>query len=294
MMQNNPKSATSWINTISQIDIPILASTREHITKLRSNMECIDLRDLAFVIGHDPLLSLKMLKHQAVRRSPQQTTDITNIEKVLLMIGVKEFFEIIRDCTILEEELSKNTDTLQICLKTCARAYYAAQLAETMSKFRRDIDPKEIITAALLHETAEVLLWLAAPELMLEIRDTLKNNPEIRSKTTQKKVLGCTVNELQQELITHWHLPKILLHLIDESYINDPRVILVLTSTSIARHTEWSWNQELNYIDIEKSAKLLQISNDEAHTVIVNTALKTAKEWRWYQIETAAARIIEY
>ncbi len=293
-MQNNPRSVSSWINTLSQIDIPILASTREHITKLRSNMECIDLRDLAFIIRHDPLLSLKMLKHQALRRSHQQTTDITSIEKVLLMIGVKEFFEIIRDCTILEEELSKNADILQTCLKTCARAYYAAQLAETMSKFRRDIDPKEIITAALLHETAEILLWLAAPGLMLKIRDTLKNNPEIRSKTTQKEVLGCTVNELQQELITHWHLPKIMLHLINESDTNDPRVILVLTSTSIARHTEWSWNQELNHIDTEKLARILHISNDEAHAIIVNTALKIAKEWRWYQIETAAARIIEY
>ncbi|QZA81006.1 HDOD domain-containing protein [Deefgea piscis] len=294
MMQNNPKNLASWINIISHVEIPILASTKEHITKLRSNMDCIDLRDLAYVIGHDPLLSLKMLKYQVHRRSQQQVTDITNIEKVLLMIGIKEFFEIIRDCQILEEELSQNTDTLQTCLKTCARAYYAAQLAETMSKSRRDIDPKEIITAALLHETAEILLWLAAPELMLKIRDSLKNNPEIRSKSIQKEILGCTVNELQQELIIHWHLPKILLHLVDESYVNDPRVLLVLVSTSIARHTEWSWNQELNYMDIEKCAQILHISNDEAHTIIVNTALRTAKEWNWYQVETAAARIIEY
>ena len=55
MMQNNPKNLASLINIISHVEIPILACTKEHVTKLRNNMDCIALRDLAYVIGHDQI-----------------------------------------------------------------------------------------------------------------------------------------------------------------------------------------------------------------------------------------------
>jgi HD-like signal output (HDOD) protein len=276
------------------MDLPILKTTHDKIIEQQKNIDNLDLRDIALLIRHDPLLCLKLLRHQENSRSLQQTTDVTTIEKVLLMIGITGFFKAFSATQHLEDSFIKNHLALEACRQTCARAFLASQLADAMSKYRRDIDPNEIVTAALLHETAEILLWQSAPELMLEIKDALRNNALLRSKEAQVRSLGCTVNELQQQLSKQWHLPKILSHLTDEDYLDEARVKIVHLATAIARHTELTWNSEHNIHDLKQCAEFLSITQDEAHQLITTTALLTAKQWRWYGIQPSAARLIEH
>jgi HD-like signal output (HDOD) protein len=294
MTKKYPNNLEAWVSLISSIEIPILKATHTYIVEQQKNINNLDLRDIAMLIRHDPLLSLRLLKLQEDQRSQLQTTDITTIEKVLLMIGIAGFFREFGNTHHLEDTLITNTTALEACHQTCARAFFASQLADAMSKYRRDIDPNEIITAALLHETAEILMWQTAPELMLEIRDALRIDPTLRSKDIQKQLLGCTLNELQQQLSDQWHLPKILSHLADDAFLKEPRVKIVQLATSIARHTEWTWHSDYNMIDLENCADFLKINCDEAHQLIVNAALLSAKQWRWYGVQPSAAKLVEY
>ncbi|WP_051534847.1 HDOD domain-containing protein [Deefgea rivuli] len=294
MLKKYPNHLDAWVSLLSSVEIPILATTHEKITEQQKNIGNLDLRDIAILIRHDPLLSLKLLKHQENKRSLQQTADVTTIEKILLMIGITGFFRTFGGSPHLENMLQKNEVALHACHQTCARAFFASQLAEAMGKYRRDIDPNEIVTAALLHETAEILLWQAAPELMLEIKSAMRSDSTLRSKDIQKQILGCTVNELQQQLSKLWHLPKILVHLADEDFSDEPRVKIVQLATGIARHSEWAWNTEYNQQDLIKCADFLKISLEEAHQIIVTTAVYTAKHWRWYGVQPSIARLVEY
>lgn len=294
MTKKYPDSLEAWVSLIANLEIPILTATHSYILEQQKNIDTLDLRDIAILIRHDPLLSLRLLKHQENKRSQQQTADITTIEKILLMIGIAGFFRAFGNTPHLEDTLIKNAAALEACHQTCARAFFAAQLADAMGKYRRDIDPNEVVTAALLHETAEILLWQTAPELMLQIKEALKTDPTLRSKDIQKQLLGCTLNELQQQLSAQWHLPKILSHLADDAFLKEPRVKIVQLATSIARHTEWRWYSEYNMIDLEECAEFLKIDCDEAHQLIINTALFSAKQWRWYGVQPSAARLLEH
>lgn len=292
MPNNYPRHIDSWIDLLSRLEIPILKQTNVQINKLQQNIDSIDLRDLSILIRHDPLLSLKLLKHQETKRRLTQTTDVTTIEKVLLMIGIRGFFNAFGGTHHIEDILLNKPLAIDGCHQSCYRAFFASQVADQMSKHRRDLDPNEIITAALLHETAEILLWQLAPELLSQIKDKLKKNRELRSRDVQNEILGCTLNDLQQRLCTLWNLPKILIHLASEQFENEPRVQLVKLATSIARHTEWDLKSEYYQTDIKTAAEFLEITPDEAHKLVVNAALSTAKDWEWYEVQPTAARLI--
>ncbi len=293
MKKKYPDNIESWLALLTNMEIPILKVTHGKIVELQQDINNIDLRDLSVLIRHDPLLSIKLLKHQETKRSQHQVTDVTTIEKVLLMIGITGFFRSFGGSPHLEDSLGHNQAAIDACHQTCARAYFASQLADSMGKYRRDIDPNEIVTAALLHETAEIILWQIAPELMNEIKEALKSNSNIRSKDIQRRVLGCSINELQQRISSQWNLPRILSHLANEDFTEEPRVMLVQLATSIARHTELTWNSNLIQEDLKKCADFLKIEVDEAHNLVTSTALFAAKQWQWYGTQPAAARIIE-
>jgi HD-like signal output (HDOD) protein len=292
MIKKYPNNIESWLSLLSNLEIPILKHTHDQIIKHQQNIDNIDLRDLSILIRHDPLLSLKLLKHQEKKRSFNQTTDITTIEKVLLMIGIKGFFNSFGGTQHIEDTIGQNSAAIEDCHKTCYRAYFASQLADSMGKYRRDLDPNEIVTAALLHETAEILLWQIVPELMINMKEKLSNNRELRSKDIQNETLGCNFNELQQRLCSLWNLPKILTHLANEDCADEPRVKLVKLATSIARHTEWSIYTDFYLKDLSNTADFLKIDEDEAHRLVVSTAIYTAKHWDWFGVQPTAARLI--
>ena len=294
MQKKYPNNLDAWVNLICSTEIPILRSTHTKISEQQKKIDKLNLRDISILIRHDPLLCIKLFNHQETKRRLQQITDVTTIEKTLLMIGITGFFRAFGESTLLENKLAQNNEAIEACHQTCSRAFFASQLAEAMGKYRRDIDPNEVAMAALLHETAEILLWQVAPELMSEIEINMWSDSALKSKHIQKQILGCTINELQQQLSMQWRLPEILTHLVDENFFEEPRVRIVQLATAIARHSEWSWNKENNIKDLAECAYFLKISAEEAHQIIIKTSIQTAKHWIWYEVQPAAARLVEY
>lgn len=282
---------SSWISYFSQQEIPILAFSVKKMRELQHNIDNIGIRDIANLIRHDPLLSLRLVRHMESHRHTSQVTDVTTLDRILLMIGLGGFFRSYGQSSILEAQLQNYPEALAGCKNVCARAYLSARIAEGISTRRNDLDPDEITTAALLHNTAEILLWIEAPALAAKIHTLLKNNSGMRSRDAQKQVLGITLHELHLGLVQAWRLPKLMQHLQDDRFANEPRVQTVAVATSLARHLNNGWLDPGLPDDYQDMSNLMNASPTTAYSLIQKIALQVAREWIWFGTQPVAAML---
>jgi HD-like signal output (HDOD) protein len=285
-------SLNQWIAYLSVQTPPILTQTRQQMNACQQRIDELDLHEIGALIRHDPLLTLNVLRYQEEHRQSRQITDITTIERVLLMIGVAGFFRLFGAIDSIEAQQDIQKVSILGAHRTCSRSHLAACFAETLGKQRRDIEPNEVVTAALLHDTAETLLWLASPRQMMEIQEMLRANPSLRSNDVQIQILGCKINDIQRALVEKWHLPHTLLHLIDDKFAQEPRVHIVNLAVAMARHLEKGWDSPFLRNDIAQCAVLFNTEPDFIYADIRNTALHAARSWHWYGERPAAALLI--
>ena len=278
----------SWVKHFSQQEIPVLSYTLERMHDMQSRIDDIGVRDVAHLIQHDPLLSLKLVRHLENHRHAVQVTDVTTLDRILLMVGLGGFFRSFGHSLTLENRLASQPEALAGCRRVCSRAYLAAKFAELIGNRRHDLDPEEVTTATLLHNTAETLLWADAPVLATQIATMLDSNPGMRSRDAQRQVLGITLHELHMELLSAWHLPKLMQHLQDERYANEPRVRTVSVATALARHLNTSWNDSGLPDDYQTVANLIGTDPETAYRLIQRQAISVAREWQWFGTPPAA------
>lgn len=279
----------SWVNYFTQLELPVLQYTLDQIHQMQGQLDDVGIRDITQLIQHDPLLSLHLVRYLESRRHSAQITDVTTLDRVLLMIGIGGFFRAFGKSPTLETQLVNCYPGLQRCRRACARAFLAAKLAEAIAVRHYDIGPDEVVTATLLHNTAEILLWIAAPELASDIVQLQRAHPGMRSKTAQQQIIGITLSELQLELIRAWHLPQLLYRLIDDSHIDDPRVRIVAIATSLARHLDNSWNDAGLPDDYKDMANLIGSSPESAEALVKQIAIQAARSWHWFGTTPIAA-----
>ncbi len=282
----------SWVRHFSQQEIPVLKQTLEHMRLLNDRLDNISIRDIAALVRHDPLLSLRLIRYLELHRHTSQVTDVTTLDRILLMVGLNGFFRAFNHSITVEDKLANHPEALKGCLRVCSRAYLAASIADAIATRRHDVDPAEVTTIVLLHNIAEILLWTEAPALATRIAQLLQNNPGMRSRDAQQQVLGITLHELHLELLHTWHLPKLMLHLLDAHYSEEPRVRTVALATKLARHLHTSWQDAGLPDDYNDAANLIGIEPEAARVLIRSIALANAREWRWYGIAPIATRLI--
>jgi HD-like signal output (HDOD) protein len=294
MIADKKLDLNDWIIKLSAIDLPALQYTLDQMLNMQSRSDEISIREIAQLIKHDPLLTLRLIRYQQAHRSLAQHTDVNTIDRVLLMIGLGGFFREFGKMESIESRLSTNPEVLLRIRQMISRAYLAAKIADSLGSQRHDVDPTEVTTASLLHDLAEMLLCLTAPELTQQIAQNLHLTPGTRSYDAQKQVLGFTLNELQTELAQKWCLPSLLTHLMDERYIDDPRVRTVTIATSTARHLANSWQDAALPDDYQSIAYLLSCDIDYAYALVRNVSIQAAREWRWFSVLPAATRRPQY
>lgn len=293
-MLNTPlPNIQSWINHFSRQEIPILRASQEQIRQLHDKLDEVDIRDITQLIRHDPLLSLRLVRYLESHRHSRQITDVTTLDRVLLMIGLEGFFRSFGHSLILESQLAAYPDALAGCRHVCSRAYLAARIAEVIAMRRHDLDPKEITTAVLLHNTAEIMLWVEAPVLATRVAKLLHDTPGMRSRDAQRQVLGITLHELHLGLLQAWRMPQLMQHLLDERFAQEPRVQTALVATSTARHLSNSWDDPGLPDDFLNIGHLTGIAPDAACLLIQNLSIEVAREWRWYGVMPAACTLVQ-
>lgn len=250
----------AWTQYFKDAEIPIMASTARAIEEMRANEDDVDANALTAVIQSDPLMTLKLLAKVATLRRPGSMTETESVMTSLVLMGIAPFFRHFGPQLTVEDWLAdqpKAQKGLQLLLK---RAERAGQFALGFAIHRGDTDATIIHQAAFLNDFAEMLVWLHAPTLAVQIRDAQAADSTLRSNVIQRQVLGVEIADLRQSLMTLWRLPELLVHISDARHAERSNVKCVVLAVRLARHTAVDWDNAAIPDDVDDIAQLLNAS----------------------------------
>lgn len=267
-----------WMGRYAHAAVPVCARTGRELGALAGRLDSITPRDIWRVVQKDPLFALHVLRLLERRRGPRQQTEITTVERGVMMIGVGPFFAAFRGLPTVEALLAGRPQALAGFGRVLARARLAARFSHLWAQLRLDIEAGEIVVAALLHELAELLLWCFDSEAAERIAATLRAEPGLRSAEAQQRVLGYRLHELQLELARTWTLPGLLVELMDHAHAHGPRVRSVALATALARHAVNGWRDPALRDDYRSVAQLLRLPEREVRQRVRAVALEALVE----------------
>ncbi len=252
-------SVDEYVAFFSQQQIPVLKQSLRELDALKNDIDTINGRQLADVALGDPLMALRLLLILAKQQRKSLPHDITTIDHAIIMMGVTPFFDAFANLDTLEDRLADQPAALLGALKLVARSRRAAAFARDWAILRHDMEVEEITAAALLRNATEIMCWIFAPSLALEVTRMQTARPTVRSATVQRLVFGTTARDIQAQLIREWRMPALLITLLDETDVNNPRAQTVYLATRLARHLSKGWNDPAlndDFIAIEKLTRL--------------------------------------
>lgn len=280
-----PADLQQWVRFIAGLNLPVLRHTASSMIGLAENIEVVDPRAIADTVLSDPLMTLKVFAWSASVRSKRQVTDLETIEPILLMSGMESFFRYFETLETIEARLAGQPRALAGLLRAVSRAYRASAYARDWALRRRDLDTEVILIAALLHDFAELLMWLYVPEQALEIEERQRANPQLRSADAQRAVLGVRLADVEYELVRAWRLPELLISMMDDRHAEHPRVRNVVFAVNLARHSARGWDNPALPDDFVDIARLLNLSVDYVREMLVPAELLPG----WLAREQAAS-----
>lgn len=227
----------SWMALLGDPDLPVCQSTITALEALKATQEQVLPKDISTVVLRDPLMSLRVLRLLGdLRDQKRLRSDTTTIDHSLRMIGVSFFFSSFSELSSIEEVLAGNDTALAGFRRVARRGYIASHLAQEWAVDQYDMESEEVQVAALLHDVAEMLLWLRAPGAASEIDAIQEKNPDMRSAVAQNLVLGFPLRDAEHSLCDLWALPDLLTSLIGEKSLFSRRGETVALATRITRH----------------------------------------------------------
>jgi HD-like signal output (HDOD) protein len=251
-------------------EIPVMSVTANALEELRSIEDDVDARMINDVIAADPLATLKLLAHIARNQRGHRTTDVETVSQALVLMGITPFFRIFGAQPSIEQSLAGQPEALEGLHAVIRRAHRAAKFALGFAVHRFDHDAPVIYEAALLHDFAEMLLWLHAPQVALEIQRRQLVDPTLRSAVVQKELLGTTLSEIQHAMMLIWHLPELLVSITDDRHEEASQVRNVLLAIRLARHTAKGWDNPAVPDDIRDIAQLLTMGLGPTETLLLD------------------------
>lgn len=255
-----PRDVRAWASFFDPVALPVLAASAGEIEVLRAVEDEVDAHLLADAFGSDPLLLLKVMSHIARLRRGREGGEPETLTAALVMLGIPPFFRAFNSLTTVEECLSGRPEALLGFRRVLARSHRAAKFAMSFAVHRMDHDAAIIHEAALLHDFAELLIWLVAPDLALEIARRQMADPTLRSGVAQRNVLNIELCDLQHHLMVSWRLPSLLVQITDDHAQREtPQVANVRLAIRVARHSAQGWDNGALPDDFAEIGALLQL-----------------------------------
>lgn len=261
----HPRDLAGWVRYFQLVELPVLDCTAVALDEMRLNEDSVDARMLAEPIATDPLMTLKLLAYTGNLPRQRRLTDVETAREAIVLIGITPFFQTFGEQPTVEQHLCGQPEALAGLQGVLRRAHRAARFALGFAVHRGDHDAAVIHEAALLHDFAEMLLWLHAPALALEIQARQLADPTLRSSVAQRQLLGTTLVEVQHALMLAWRLPELLVHITDDRLESASQVRNVLLAIRVARHSARGWDNPALPDDVRDVSALLTMSPE--HTL---------------------------
>lgn len=264
-----PRDVSGWVTVLTRTDIPVLSSTAAALEELRPNEDAVDAHMLAEALAGDPLMTLKLLRHVSARRSSRSLSEPETVTEAVLMLGIPPFFNAFQGLSTIDDRLGLHADALAGAQSVLSRSERAARFALAFAVHRMDHDAAVIHEAALLHDFAEVLLWVNAPDLALEIARRQSSDSSLRSAAVQRAVLNVELGELQQALMRAWRLPELLISISNDRTSPSPKVRNVQLAIRVARHSSRGWENPAIPDDLAEIGDLLNLSLPHVRQLLI-------------------------
>lgn len=277
-----PREVEPWMAALGAAEIPVLSRSVMALARLREFEDRITGHDIARVLLHDPLFSLRLLRFVQNLRDDARTADITTVEHALMMLGVTPFFDRFAGLPTVEATIGARPLALSGLMRVMSRSHHAALYARDWAEARRDAAANEVAIAALLHEVAEMLLWCFAPDSALAIERMQRSAPGFRSSAAQEAVLGFRLAELQRVLVEEWKLGALLRSLMSDARATQARAMNVLLAVNLARHSANGWDNPALPADYAAIAQLLNFTREQVMETISRTAEQAEQARDWY------------
>ena len=268
MSKAYPNSLSGWTEFLARQDLPVLRHSAERLAAMREREDDLDARHMADELSSDPLIVLRTFSHLASRRGARPAADVSTLDRAIVMLGVTPFLNAFGNLPLVECGPHADKGAYRGLLRVMRRAQQARHYAIRIATWRNDVAAEEIGLAALLHDTAEMLVWYFAPSLAERIHGMLAADPKVRSALAQRIVLGTTLNELQLDLARRWHLPALLVQLMDERHAHTMRVRNALLAVNVARHASLGWSNAALPDDLAAIAELLSVTPMRAKSIL--------------------------
>lgn len=261
-MENTQRSIESWVEVLSEREIPVLRQTARSIAEARQRIDDINGREISAIVLRDPLMTVRVLAFIRPYHGKHHLKEITAVEHAVMMLGVEPFFKHFEQLGVIEDQLRFDPQALLGLLHVIRRAQRASHYAYDWAHARRDLNIEEVAVAALLHDLAEILMWCFAPQQALQVQVMQHADPALRSTDAQQAVYGFHLIDLQLALCKAWQLPELLLNLIDDAARDWPRVRNVHLAVDLARHSSNGWDDAALPDDFAGIEKLLNIDHE--------------------------------
>ena len=268
MLTQPLRDLAAWTAHLRGAEIPVLADTALALEGLRANEDNVDANSLGEMIAGDPLMTLKLLAYASTHRSERMVTDTETVIAALVMMGIGPFFRAFGPQPAVSDWLHDWPEALGGLNATLRRSHRAANFALGFAVHRMDSDAAVIHAAALLHDSAEMLLWCHAPALALAMQRAQQQDPALRSSAVQLGVLNVALVDLQQALMKAWRLPELLVRISDDRHADQPNVRCVTLAQRLARHTVQGWDNPAIPDDLTEIAELLNLSEAAAWQLV--------------------------
>ncbi len=265
-----PRDVDDWVRYFRLVDIPVLASTAAAIEEMRLIEDDVDARIISEVIGRDPLMTLKLLVYASTQGANRRLTDAETVVEALVLMGITPFFRAFGPQPTVEDHLAHHPQALAGLQHVLLRADRAARFAASFAIHRADHDAVVLHEAAQLHDFTEMLLWLHAPDLALELQRRQHADPTLRSSAAQRDLLNAELNDVQHVLMQLWRLPEILVRITNDSHAENSQVRNVLLAIRVARHTMNGWDNPALPDDIRDIAALLHLSLEPTRQLLLD------------------------
>lgn len=259
-IQRPPRDVAGWVGLFDHRSLPVLASTALALEDLRDIEDEVDAHLLTQSVASDPLMTLKLLAHVADLRKGREGSDVETVTEALVMLGIPPFFRTFAALPTVEERLAGQPEALEGFRRVLARSNRAARFAIGFAVHRMDHDAPVLFEAALLHDFAEMLLWLRAPQLARDIEQRQAADATLRSATAQRAVLNVELAHVQHDLMLAWRLPSLLVQITDD-HARKPTMQArnVQLAIRVARHSALGWDNPALPDDVRDIADLLHL-----------------------------------
>ncbi|VAX04689.1 hypothetical protein MNBD_GAMMA20-1617 [hydrothermal vent metagenome] len=278
-------SAPITIDEITARPLPVFAHSVRAFQRLRAE-KTAPWEKYGDIILKDPGLALQTLKQLQQASDKPREQEIASMEQAAMLLGMERVQRLPTECPQIDEALQGQAR--EGYQRAVARAFHAAYQAWDWAHIKRDPAPDEVLLSALMHDSAELALWVNAPQRIHQLR-RLTIRDRMPPAEAQYIALGDSLEHFGRRLAEKWNLPQLVHEALRPEYSNEPRVRGVVLAVQLARQVEWGWYNPQLQETLTMIADYLDAGLEETTLHVHRAAVRAAHEAAFYRASAPAA-----